>query len=176
MKSNTIVVFIATLALIAGIATKGLVNLQNQMETTPLEDFSLKDLKGEVHSISEWQGQVRIINFWATWCPPCRKEIPDLMALQQDYQNRGVTVIGIAIDDPEAVTEFLSTTQITYPLLIATDEGINLSRQLGNTISAVPFTVIIDAQGIMKYKHQGELNKLDIESIIEPLLKPSATH
>ena len=171
MKFNTIVVFVALLALIAGIATKGLVNLQNQVAPTPLEDFSLKDLKGKVHSISEWQGQIRIINFWATWCPPCRKEIPDLIALQQNYENRGLTVIGIAIDDPEAVAEFLSTTPITYPLLIATDEGINLSRKLGNTISAIPFTIIIDEQGIMKYKHQGELSKLDIVNIIQPMLK-----
>lgn len=163
-------ILVAICALAGGIVFKSFLLRTGQSATAPLPEFSLQDLSGKPHSIAEWQGKVRVINFWATWCPPCRKEIPDLIKLQQEYAAKGVVVIGIAIDDPEAVADYLNETKINYPVLMGTDEGIALARQLGNSVDAVPFTVIVDRQGIIKFRQPGEFSKEKIQEIITPLV------
>lgn len=170
MKANNLILLAAVLALLFGMAVKGLLSQGGRTDPTMLPDFSLNDLSGKPHAISQWQGQLRIINFWATWCPPCRKEIPELMALHKNYADRGVVVIGIAIDDPEAVADYLHETAINYPLLMAGDQGISLARQLGDTVDAVPFTVIVNKQGDIIYRHPGEFNQQEILTVISPLL------
>ena len=121
--------------------------------------------------MSEWQGKIRVINFWATWCPPCLKEIPEFIALQEQYATKGLQFIGIAIDDQDPVGEYLATIKINYPILISGDTGIGLAHQLGNIVDAVPFTVVVNQQGQIIYRHQGEFSKEQILKIIEPLLK-----
>jgi len=173
MKNSGLILTVAILALIVGFWANDPVSLQRMAKPSPLPDFSLPDLAGEPHAISEWDGKIRVVNFWATWCPPCLKEIPELMALHKEYFGHGVVVIGIAIDDPEAVSEYLAETAINYPLLMATENGPELSRQLGNAVGAVPFTLVADRHGQIIYRHPGSLNKTDLEHIIKPLLGPS---
>lgn len=171
MKTNGLILLVAIAALVFGVWTKNQLSRQDPTLPTHLPDFSLPDLSGKSHDSSEWQNQILVINFWATWCPPCRKEIPDLTALHKEYAKLGLTVIGIAIDDPEAVTAYLSETPIAYPLLMGGDGGIDLARQLGNAVDAIPFTVITGRQGQIIDRHPGGLNKNDLLRIIAPLLK-----
>ncbi|GFO72399.1 hypothetical protein BJAS_P2611 [Bathymodiolus japonicus methanotrophic gill symbiont] len=119
---------------------------QQPQHAIPLPEFSLPDTAGVVHSISEWQGKIIVINLWATWCPPCLQEIPEFIQIQAEYADQNVQFIGIAIDEPELVNDYISFININYPILIATTEGGKLSQRLGNTMSAIPFTAIVNQQ------------------------------
>lgn len=136
----------------------------------PLPVFSLPDLSGKLHSASEWQGKTLIINFWATWCPPCKKEIPEFIALQKLYADQGLQFIGVAIDEKDSVDEYLSFIDINYPILIASDEGVALAHKLGNLSDSVPYTIVVNAEGQIIHRHQGEFSKEQIVEIIKPLL------
>ncbi|TXK97677.1 redoxin [Methylococcaceae bacterium CS5] len=138
----------------------------------PLVEFSLPDLAGSVYPISHWQGKILVINFWATWCPPCLKEIPLFIELQTEYAQQNVQFIGIAIDDPLLVDDYLSFIDINYPILIAETGGAKLSQKLGNTVNAVPFTVIVNQQSQIIFRHPAELTKQKLRELIEPLLTP----
>ena len=170
MKRITVTLLVAVFALAGGIASKLILSRLEQSAEMILPTFSLPDLSGKLHSISEWQGKIRVINFWATWCPPCRKEIPDLIALQQAYATKGVEVIGIAIDDREAVADYLKETKINYPVLMGSDEGVTLARQLGNTVDAIPFTIIVNLQGKIIFRQPVEFSKEKILEIITPFI------
>ena len=171
MKPTGLIIIAALLALGGGIMFRGFLSPAAQTNPTPLPDFNLPDVSGNQHNMSEWQGKIRVINFWATWCPPCLKEIPEFIALQEQYAAKGLQFIGIAIDDQEPVGEYLATIKINYPILISGDTGIGLAHQLGNIVDAVPFTVVVNQQGQIIYRHQGEFSKEQILKIIEPLLK-----
>ena len=132
MKPTGLIIIAAVLALGGGILARGFLSPVEQTSPTPLPDFNLPDVSGNQHNISEWQGKIRVINFWATWCPPCLKEIPEFMALQKQYAAKGLQFIGIAIDDQEPVEEYLAATKINYPILIGGVTGIALAHQLGN--------------------------------------------
>jgi len=171
MQQNTILIFfVSALALVGGIFVQNL-PVKNGINTAiPALKINLPDSAGKQRSISEWQGKIQIINFWATWCPPCLKEIPEFIKLQAEYQDKNVQFIGIAIEDQAAVEQYLKTTQVNYPMLIAGDEGISLSQQLGNIVNAVPFTLIVNQQGQIIHRQPGELSNEKIIEIITPLL------
>lgn len=171
MKTSGLIIIVALLALGGGIIAKGLLSPVEQTSPIPLPDFNLPDVSGNQHNISEWQGKIRVINFWATWCPPCLKEIPEFMALQEQYSAKGLQFIGIAIDDQEPVEEYLAKTKINYPVLIGGVTGIALAHQLGNSIDAVPFTLVVNQQGQIIHKHPGEFSSEQIMEIINPLIK-----
>lgn len=147
---------------------------QAEQQTIPLESFSLPDMSGTLTPISNWQGKILIINFWATWCPPCLKEIPDFIELQAEYASKNVQFIGIAIDDVQFVEDYISFIDINYPILIAKTEGEQLARKLGNVMNAIPFTIIINQQSQVIFRHPGELSKQRIRELLEPLLSPKA--
>ncbi len=163
-------ILIALLALAAGGLTRYLF-IRPQHVDIILPAFSLPDTNSVIRASAEWQGTVRLINFWATWCPPCKKELPLLTDLQNTYANQGLVVLGIALDDPTDVANFLASTPITYPLLLGEQAGLTLARQLGNRIDVIPFTVIVDKQEHIIYQHQGELTKNDVLSVLQPLLE-----
>ena len=169
MKNTLLIVIAAGIALAAGMFVQRLPVTQQLDPNVPAIDFSLPDLTGKQRNINEWQGKIRIINFWATWCPPCLKEIPEFIKLQNSH-NKDLQFIGIAIDDKQAVEEYLETININYPMLISGDEGIALSHQLGNVINAVPFTIIVNQQGQIIHRQPGELSNEKIIEIITPLI------
>lgn len=171
IDSRLLYVFTALLALASGIAVKTLLTRYGQPEITVLPSYVLPDLSGQSHDIAEWQGKVRIVNFWATWCPPCRKEIPGLIALQQRHAGQDVVVIGIAIDESAAVADYVRSAGITYPVLLAQRDGEALAGKLGNAINAIPFTVIADRQGRIAHRQSGEMSEGAIAAIIAPLLQ-----
>ena len=170
MKATGLIIIAAVLALGGGILARGLLLPAEQTSPAPLPEFNLADVSGNQHNISEWQGKIRIINFWATWCPPCLKEIPEFMTLQKQYADKGLQFIGIAIDDQEAVEEFLATAKINYPILIGGVTGIALAHQLGNVVDAVPFTLFVNQQGRIIHRQPGEFSREKIMEIITPQL------
>ena len=133
-------------------------------------DFSLPDLDGQMRSISEWDGKVIALNFWATWCPPCLKEVPEFVSLQSRYQAQGLQFIGIALQKPEEVREFVTEHKVNYPILAGELEVIKLAEAYGNHIGALPYTVIIDRNGQIAHVKPGILPTEEAESIISGLL------
>ncbi|MFV1982835.1 MAG: TlpA family protein disulfide reductase [Thiohalomonadales bacterium] len=133
-------------------------------------DFTLTDLDNKSRSISEWDGKVILINFWATWCPPCVREVPTLDKLNNDFKDKGFVVIGIAIDSLDAVTDFVDPLDLKYPILLAEQQGIELSQAYGNRLGILPFSIIVDRQGKIAQKHEGEISYEQVEALIKPLL------
>ena len=168
--AGLILIAVAVLALGGGIIARGLLSATGQVSSTSLPDFTLPDVSGQPHAISEWQGKLKVINFWATWCGPCLKEIPEFIELQNHYADKGLQFIGIAVDTPEAVASYLSTININYPILVGDMPAISIAHQLGDNMDAVPFTVIVNQQGQIIHQHAGEFSKAQILEIITPLL------
>jgi len=127
-----------------------------------LMQISMKDSAGKQRKMSEWQGKVLVLNFWATWCPPCVSEMPELVALQNDFVSKNVQVVGIGIDSPSNIREFAEKHQITYPLLLGGLEGTELSKQFGNQSGGLPFTLLIGADGSVRKSYMG---RLDMEQV-----------
>ena len=144
--------------------------LPEQVIGKQAEDFSLSDVDGVQRNLSEWQGKVIAINFWATWCPPCREEIPHFIELQDQYSNAGLQFIGIALQQAEEVRGFIDEFNVNYPSLVGGNEVIKVAEKLGNDIGALPYTVIIDRNGKITFAHRGPLSKSEAESAIQPLL------
>ncbi len=133
-------------------------------------EFLLPDLQGQMHNIREWDGKVIVLNFWATWCPPCRKEIPDFIRLQTELGPRGVQFVGVAIDDRQAVQDFRDEMGINYPLLIGEADATAVSQNYGNRMAALPFTAIINRDGKIVQARPGEFSEAQMRSLLLPLL------
>ena len=136
----------------------------------PRPDFTLRDLDGIPRTVSAWDGKVLVINFWATWCKPCLREIPEFNELQNQHRDDGLQFVGIAIDDPKAVKEFVKTTAIDYPILAAEQEGIEVAEKYGNDVGVLPYTAIINRAGNITFVQFGELKKELAQEMIAPLL------
>jgi thiol-disulfide isomerase/thioredoxin len=131
-----------------------------------LPDFSLKDLDGKPTSISSWSGKSLMINFWATWCAPCRREIPLLKTLAADWAGRNLTVVGIAVDYPDKVREFADRFKMDYPVLIGEQDALNVAAELGMASPAFPFTVFTDRRGEVVTLFVGELHRPQADFIL----------
>jgi len=137
---------------------------------TQRPEFSLADVDGAPRSVSEWDGKVLALNFWATWCPPCRKEIPEFVELQHRYGERGLQFVGIALQRPDDVRAFMQEHNMNYPVLAGEMEVIRLAERYGNRVGALPYTVIIDRKGRIAYVKPGPLSGTAAEEVIAPLL------
>jgi len=133
-------------------------------------EFSLPDMDGVTRKLSEWDGKVLVINFWATWCPPCRKETPAFVELQGKYGAQGLQFIGVAIDEKDNVVDFADTYGVNYPMLLGDLDAINTSKQYGNRFGTLPYTVIVDRSGKINFIQRGELLKTTAEEKIKALL------
>lgn len=140
-------------------------------EEGALEQAGFKDLEGKPRRLAEWRGRVLVCNFWATWCAPCREEIPLLMAARQKYGSSGIEIVGIAIDNAAKVREFSVSLNISYPVLLAEADGLDLMRQLGNSGGGLPYTVIADRRGGLVHRKLGALKQPELDGFLEPLAK-----
>ena len=129
-------------------------------------DIRLADRNGQLRSLSEWDGKILVVNFWATWCAPCRREIPMLNALARDHRDRGIEVIGIAVDFREDVLKYLQAVPIGYTVLIGEQDGMDAARAFGIETIGLPFTAFIDASGRIATIHVGELHRPQAEVIL----------
>ena len=133
--------------------------------------FTLPGLDGNPSDIRTWDKNVVLINFWATWCVPCRREIPLLVEAQDRYHAKGLQVIGIAIGERADVSRFAQQMQINYPLMVAEMPAIRVARQYGNTSGALPYSVLVDRQQQIIFTYAGELNSRLLEERLLPALK-----
>jgi peroxiredoxin len=133
-------------------------------------DFTLADLAGTVRNINEWDGKVVAINFWASWCSPCLQEIPELVDLQTRFGPQGLQVIGIALQKPEELGEFVREYGMNYPVLAGESAVIAIAESYGNSIGALPYTAIIDRTGKIVFVKAGPVTHAEVESVISPLL------
>jgi len=135
-----------------------------------LTRLELPDLQGKRSTLQQWRGKVMVVNFWATWCPPCREEIPGLIQIDRKFASNGVQVVGIAVDQPEKANKYATEIGIRYPVLVAGIEVMDIARQLGNRSGALPFTVVLDRSGNVVKTHLGILSEADLATLLRPLL------
>jgi thiol-disulfide isomerase/thioredoxin len=136
----------------------------------PAIEFQLPTLDGGSATRASYSDRVQVINFWAPWCAPCRREIPVLQALREEFGSDRMEVLGIALDEPEAVRKYVGEIGIDYPILLASMGDFALMRAYGNDRDALPFTVIIDAEGRVHARKLGEYHEADLRADIESAL------
>jgi thiol-disulfide isomerase/thioredoxin len=132
-------------------------------------DFAHRDPAGRIWSAADFDGQPLLLNFWATWCAPCVEEMPMLSALQREHATGGLHVVGIALDDPERAAEFAAGLDLAYPVLIGETDVVMTGQRYGNRSGMLPFTVLIDAGGIVRWTHLGALEAPELAARIAAL-------
>jgi thiol-disulfide isomerase/thioredoxin len=136
-----------------------------------LQAAQFTDLEGKARWITEWRGKVVLCNFWATWCPPCREEIPLLVALSKEMTPKGAQVVGIALDIAPKVRQFARDYKVTYPLLIAGPNGIDLMRASGNEVGGLPYSAFLDRRGRIVHRKLGALKEPQARDWLAEMLR-----
>lgn len=171
-------VVVAILSLAAGFAYKSrqidnsllMTSDQKQAGAEAFFNAALTDVTGVAQPGEQWRGKIIVANFWATWCAPCRDEIPELIDTYTSYRNQGVVVVGIAVDDAKKVAAFSEEFGINYPVIVGEFDAFTLAEAMGNPQGALPFTVTIDRNGSIVNAHLGRIKKKQIEEVIRELL------
>ena len=149
----------------------GALLLQSRSGASALLSAAYPDLSGRPRRVLDWKGRVVLCNFWATWCTPCREEMPMLSELRNKYAPKGAEFVGIGIDSEPKILEFARIYPVSYPLLVADAGAIELMRGLGNSGGALPFTVVLDRSGTVAYRHLGTLVRTDLEKALVGFLR-----
>ena len=131
---------------------------------------SFAGLDDRPQALAQWRGKVLVVNFWATWCAPCREEIPGFIKFQDQYGPRGVQFVGLAIDGKERVGPYAREIGINYPVLLGGLQSMDFARQVGNSRGVLPFTVVIDRKGRVVTTEIGILRPEKLENLLKPLL------
>ena len=132
-----------------------------------LGEFELIDLNNVMTSSSKWNGQYKLINFWATWCAPCRREIPLLNNTQKEYQDMSIQIIGIAVDVLDDVIAYSEETPFEYPVLVGEEEAIAIAENANIEFIGLPFTMLVDDQNEIIKTHLGEIKEHHIDMLTE---------
>jgi thiol-disulfide isomerase/thioredoxin len=134
-------------------------------------NFSLKSADGKLYELKQYKGKVVVVNFWATWCGPCRKEIPDFIEAYKKYKNKGLVIIGISVDQDgwTKVTPYVEESKINYPVVLGTEQVV---ENYGG-INAIPTTFIVDKNGYIADQHTGVMSLKELETKLQPMLKTS---
>lgn len=177
LKQGLLYVGIAILALVAGIFLRAQLispSLSEESKQNGAEAIfatSLPDIEGENQAISQWRGNVLVVNFWATWCAPCQEEIPEFIEMQETYGDQGLLFIGIAIDREEMVVAFSEDFGINYPVLIESPGAASLLEATGNPQAALPYTLVISRNGEIVETFLGRVHQEKLEKVFKPLLQ-----
>jgi thiol-disulfide isomerase/thioredoxin len=134
-----------------------------------MPEFRLRDLDGTNRAIGEWSSQGLVLNFWATWCAPCRKEMPLLEQLHRDRAGKGLAVVGIAVDREEPVRTFVGETGVTYPILLGEQDAMAAAESFGPSFVGLPLTVLAAPGGEILKLHVGELHPEDLAAFVSVL-------
>ena len=139
-------------------------------QATAIFRLTLPDSGGKAQAMEQWRGKILVVNYWATWCPPCREEMPGFSRLQEQFGAKGVQFVGISIDTADKVSEFQKQTPVSYPLLIGDSGAIDSSVALGNSRQALPFTAVIDRRGTVAAIKLGRYAEADLERQLVELI------
>ena len=137
---------------------------------TAILGSTLQSLDGTPQTLAGLRGKILVINYWATWCAPCREEIPLFVRLQQEWEAKGVQFVGIAVDQADKVRDFAQEFKINYPLLIAGIDAIELSRQAGNKAGVLPYTLVLDRTGKIAASLVGSISEARMRAQLTPLM------
>ena len=132
----------------------------------PRPDFSHSDSSGRTVSARDFDGRPLLLNFWATWCTPCVEEMPMLSKLQDDWSDSGLNVVGIALDDAERAAAFAAEMNLSYPVLLGATDVVVTGRRYGNRSGMLPFSVLVDSQGIIRWSYMGALKRTQLEQAL----------
>jgi len=158
------------LGILLGFAVFGWAVAGDYPPSAPIFAATFDDLDGKPVALADFKGKPLVLNFWATWCPPCRKEIPDLVEIQSQYGERGVAIIGVAVEEKTRIPEFVRDNKINYLILLGREQGIELLQALGNRSAGLPYTVVLDRQGDVVFIKRGALTRERLEQVLLPLL------
>ena len=139
-------------------------------DASALLALSLPDTHGASQSLGQWRGKVLVVNFWATWCGPCREEMPEFVRAQRELGPKGLQFVGIAVDQPDKVVQFAKELDLNYPALIGGYQAMDIAKPLGNRLLGLPFTVVIDREGRVAHTQLGPLKPGQLRSIVGNLL------
>jgi thiol-disulfide isomerase/thioredoxin len=142
------------------------VNTESGISAAALMATSFPDLDGRTQSLGQWQGKLLVINFWATWCAPCRDEMPTLNHLRAEYANKGVEIVGITGDLSAKARQFVMENNISYPILVDSAGATEFSRRLGNRLGLLPHTVVFDPEGKRIMAKLGPISERELAMII----------
>ena len=178
LKSGIALIAAGVLALAAGFGAYELLGgspiggrlLSDDADVASLYATRLPDPAGVETPFRDVTGKVTVVNFWATWCTPCREEIPDFVKLQDEYRDRGVRFVGIAAEKADKVPAFIKEYGINYPILVGDAAAIELSRKLGDKAGGLPFTVIVDSNGTLVHRELGIVKPGKLRDIFSKLL------
>jgi thiol-disulfide isomerase/thioredoxin len=147
------------------------VNLVWAQSIQPLDQGHLTTLNGRPATLAALHGKVLLVNFWATWCAPCRREMPLLQRQAAQWQRHGIEIIGIALDNRAAVQEFVQRQAIRYPIWLADDQVTSLMPALGNPASVLPFSMLLDRQGQQIARWTGIVSEQQLKQALAPYLR-----
>lgn len=187
LKSTLAVAGIAAIAVALGVAAqhwlqRGAQNVQATADAAPpltsapakgavaqLLSAPLVDIGGQPQTLAPYKGHVLVVNFWASWCGPCVAEMPELVQLHHAYENKGIQFVGIGVDSAQNIQNFLKKVPVDYPILVGGFGGADLARSLGNTAGALPFTVVIDANGVVRSTKLGQIAPAELSKTLDTL-------
>ncbi len=170
MSERRIYALVGAIAIAAGAAlwlgsrVGGPATTPSQVSPSALFAATFADTRGVPGSLGRYQGKILVLNFWATWCAPCRDEMPAFTRLQSRWAGRGVQFVGVSNEEPLRVERFGRDLGINYPLWVGGDEVGELARRLGNRLGALPFTVLIDRQGNVLEAKLGPYSESTLDS------------
>lgn len=145
-----------------------------QLEAVTHPEFTLPDLDGTSREFSEWDGKHRLLNFWATWCAPCRREIPMLKAFQDQHGEAGFQILGIAVDYPEQVTQYAADAEFNYPILVGQQDAMAVAESSGIEFIGMPFTMFVARDGEYVGSYIGELHQSHLDDVVTILTRLDA--
>jgi thiol-disulfide isomerase/thioredoxin len=169
-RRNALILAGVGVAAAAAGALSGVLFLQSGSGAAELLAARLTDLEGRPRRLLDWQGKALLCNFWATWCAPCREEVPLLIAAKQQISSSRAEIVGIGIDRAAKIREFAATYRINYPVLVGDATLIGLMRRLGNASGGLPYTVALNRSGAIVGQKLGALTDAELRQVLESLV------